>query len=169
MTVPDPRVPQRPVESGPLHQAGPAPRSAPGSPGDHSREAPAVTALRRRGYASDFLVEGDALRIAGTDRRLRPEDVRIVDYYRFEGASDPDDMSIIYALEAGDGTRGILTDAFGSYADPAVGAVLDRMPMARRQGRRRWPRVIIPMVLSAGGLYGLMVLARRFRLLDRRS
>ena len=55
----------------------------------------------------------------------------IRDYYRFEGTSDPDDMSIVYALEGSDGTRGILVDAFGTYADPAVGAVLDRMRIAR--------------------------------------
>lgn len=49
---------------------------------------------------------------------------------RFEGTSDPDDMSVIYALEARDGMRGTLTDACGSYADPAVGAVVDRMGVA---------------------------------------
>jgi len=134
MTSPDPRVPKRPVEIGPLHEAGTGPPTVHGSPVDHSREVPAMAALRRRGFTADFLVEGDTLRVAGTSRRLRPEEVRIVDYYRFEGASDPDDMSVIYTLEARDGTRGTMTDAFGPYADPAIGAVLDRMEDS--QGRR---------------------------------
>ncbi len=89
--------------------------------------------------------------------------MRIVDYYRFEGASDPDDMSIIYALEARGGTRGILTDAFGSYADPAIGAVLDRMRVARGRGHRRWHRVVIPLALGTAAAVGLTVLARRLR------
>jgi hypothetical protein len=163
MTAPDPHAPTRPVEAGPLHEAGTAPHSAPGSPVDHSREAPAVAALRRRGFTSDFLVQGDTLRVAGTDRHLRPEDVRIVDYYRFEGTSDPDDMSVIYALEARDGTRGTLTDAFGSYADPAIGAVLDRMGIEPRQGRLRWRHVMIPVALGGAAAYGLVMLARRLR------
>jgi hypothetical protein len=134
---------------------------AQGSPVDHSREAPAMSALRRRGFTTDFLVEGDTLRVAGTRRRLRPEDVRIVDHYRFEGTSDPDDMSVIYALEARDGTRGTLTDAFGTYADPSVGAVLDRMGLARTEGGLRWHRVVIRLAFGAVALSGLAVLARR--------
>src|SRR5262245_9921422 len=163
MTAPDPHTPKRPVEAGPLHEAGTAAHQAPGSPVDHSREAPAVAALRRRGFTRDFVVQSDTLRVAGTDRCLRPEDVRIVDYYRFEGTSDPDDMSVIYALEARDGTRGTLTDAFGSYADPAIGAVLDRMDMARGQHRLRVGRILVTMALGGAAAYGLIVLARRLR------
>jgi hypothetical protein len=36
-------------------------------------------------------------------------------------------MSVIYAVEMADGTRGMLIDAFGTYADPARPAILDRM------------------------------------------
>ena len=94
---------------------------------------------------------------------LGGQDVRIVDHYRFEGTSDPDDMSVIYALEARDGTRGTLTDAFGTYADPSVGAVLDRMGRARTAGGLRWHRVVIRLALGAVALSGLAVLARRLR------
>jgi hypothetical protein len=162
MSSPDPRA-ERQVEMGPVDEAGTRPPTAPGSPVDHSREAPAMASLRRRGFTAELVVEGDSLRVAGTDRRFRPEDVRIVDHYRFEGASDPDDMSIIYALEARDGTRGTLTDAYGAYADPAVGAVLDRIPMARPRDGRRWGRVGIRLAIGAVALSGLAMLARRLR------
>ena len=36
-------------------------------------------------------------------------------------------MSVIYAVETRDGTRGTLIDAYGSYADPAVGDIVARM------------------------------------------
>jgi hypothetical protein len=67
---------------------------------------PAIAALERRGFIADFVPDGDRVRIAGTQRRLGPDDVRLRDYYRFEGTSDPDSMSVIYAVEARDGTRG---------------------------------------------------------------
>lgn len=96
-----------------------------------TREAAAIEALRRRGFTATFRAEDRGLRVAGTDRVWSPEEVAIREYYRFEGASDPDDMAVVYALESDDGTRGVLVDAFGAYADPAVGAVLDRMRIVR--------------------------------------
>lgn len=105
-------------------------------------------------------MERESLRIAGSDRRVRPEDVRIRDYYRFEGISDPDDMSVIYALEARDGTRGTLTDAYGSDADPAIGAAVDRMRVAPFARRWRW-RAIVPAAIGALTIAGAVVLARR--------
>jgi hypothetical protein len=162
MRSPDPRA-ERPVEIGPLHEATTEPSTAQGPPVAHSREAPAMASLRRRGFTAEFVVEGDRLRVAGTNRRLRPEDVWIVDHYRFEGASDPDDMSVIYALQARDGTRGTLSDAFGAYADPAVGAILDRLAVARPRRGRRWPRVAIGLAVGAVALSGLAVVARRLR------
>jgi len=46
--------------------------------------------------------------------------------HRFIGAgvSDPDDMSILCAIETRSGVRGTLVDAFGVYSDPLVGAFL---------------------------------------------
>ena len=50
-------------------------------------------------------------------RTFRAEDLTIVDRYRFEGVSDPDDSSIVYAIESDDGTRWIIADAFGVNAN----------------------------------------------------
>src|SRR5262245_20222229 len=109
-----------------------------GPAADHAREAAAISALRRDGFTDDFAASSGELQLAGTDRRFRPEDCRILNYFRFEGTSDPGDMSIVYALETRDGTRGILVDAFGTYADPEVGAVVSRMKVERPipSGRR---------------------------------
>jgi hypothetical protein len=38
-------------------------------------------------------------------------------------------MSIVYAIESRDGTRGTLVDAFGVYSSPAVTHVLERVPI----------------------------------------
>ena len=39
-----------------------------------------------------------------------------MEVYRFEGMSDPDDNAVVYALEAADGTKGVIVDAYGTYA-----------------------------------------------------
>ena len=38
-------------------------------------------------------------------------------------------MSIVYAIESRDGTRGTLVDAFGVYSNPAVTRVLEHVPI----------------------------------------
>jgi hypothetical protein len=86
-----------------------------------------VEQLARRGYTASFEPSAEGLRVAGRDRAYPVEELSIRESYRFEGASDPDDMSVVYAIEAADGTRGVLVDAFGAYADPAVGRVLRDM------------------------------------------
>jgi hypothetical protein len=140
---------RREVEIGPLYESGNRPPDNGGFPVDHSREAVALTALQRRGFADELVVRHGRVWVAGTRRTFRPADLIIRDYYRFEGASDPDDMSVIYAIEARDGTRGTLTDAFGAYADPAVGAVVDRIPVTPFAARGRWRRALVPVALGA--------------------
>ncbi len=86
--------------------------------------AGAVDELIRRGFPENLQVAGGSLRVVRTGERLRPEDLVIRAYYRFEGVSDPDDLAIVYAIESTSGPRGVLVDAFGVYADPALSAVL---------------------------------------------
>jgi hypothetical protein len=149
------------AELGPLHEAAAKVPDGRAFPVDHSRETPALGALARRGYTAEFLVREGSLRVANSDRCFQPDDVRIRDYYRFEGTSDPDDMSVIYALEARDGTRGTLTDAFGAYADPAVSAVIDQIPVVPFPRARRWPRVVLGGAVGALAVVTALVLARR--------
>ncbi|HYB42610.1 MAG TPA: hypothetical protein VEL75_12605 [Candidatus Methylomirabilis sp.] len=53
----------------------------------------------------------------------------IREFHRFEGISDPDDMAIVYAVESRSGVKGTLADAFGVYADPAIGRVVEAIPI----------------------------------------
>jgi hypothetical protein len=76
--------------------------------------------LVREGYEEDFKVTKNELCGVHGKKSYQPEEVRIVDFFRFEGASDPADNSILYAIETDDGTKGTLTDAYGAYADVNV-------------------------------------------------
>ena len=72
------------------------------------------------GYTDDFKATDEGLISLRTDKLYSPQEVMIKNYYRFEGASDPDDMSILYAIETNDGVKGTLVDAYGPYASPEV-------------------------------------------------
>ncbi len=76
------------------------------------------------GFTDDFKALPEGLQSLRTDRIYQPGDVRIVNFYRFEGASNPDDMSILYAIEAKDGIKGTLVDAYGAYADTDVNSFI---------------------------------------------
>jgi len=83
--------------------------------------------LASRGFIEQFRATGDRLRAVGSGKLYAPADLRMIEFRRFEGVSDPDDMAIVYALETRGGLRGTLTDAFGVYAEPAVGAFMEQV------------------------------------------
>ncbi len=91
--------------------------------------ASAIDDLARSGFIEHFGVSGGALRSFDSGRSFSAGQVVIREYHRFEGVSDPDDMSIVYAIEGQGGVRGTLVDAFGVYSDPAVSAFLDGVPI----------------------------------------
>jgi hypothetical protein len=72
------------------------------------------------GYTEDFNAGERGLLSLQHERLYDPHHVKIVNFYRFEGASDPADNSILYVIETNDGVKGTLVDAYGPYADPKV-------------------------------------------------
>ena len=74
------------------------------------------------GYTQDFTVQDGRLATMDTlsQRTFSPEETTIVDYFRFEGESNPDDMAILYAIETADGTKGTISSAYGTYANQDV-------------------------------------------------
>jgi len=87
----------------------------------------ALTELARRGFTANFEYLDDAFTAVDLGRSFAAEDLTIVEHHRFEGASDPDDMSVVYAVESRDGVRGVVVDAFGVYADPKLGEFLHKV------------------------------------------
>ena len=87
------------------------------SPENYNNLLEAVNGLRSRGYNYDFNYENACLFCNKISEKFNAEDLKITEYYRFEGMSDPEDNSIIYAIESKDGHRGIIIDAYGTYSD----------------------------------------------------
>ena len=87
--------------------------------------------LTRRGFAEHFRVVDGWLRALDSGGMFRANQVSVPEYYRFEGVSDPDDMSILWAVETRSGVRGTLVDAFGVYSDPLVADFLKDVPVTK--------------------------------------
>jgi hypothetical protein len=87
----------------------------------------AIDEMRRRGFTAQFKVANERLRTVEGGPTFGADQVTILERRRFEGVSDPDDMAVLYGIETHTGLRGTLTDAFGTYADPEIGAFMRRV------------------------------------------
>ena len=72
------------------------------------------------GYTEDFIVTDNGLEALQHHQHYSPQQIQVVNFYRFEGESDPDDNAILYVIETEDGTKGTLVDAYGTYNDARV-------------------------------------------------
>lgn len=79
-----------------------------------------MESLRKYGFTENFMAKANGLHALDSKKVYKPEDVAIVNFYRFEGESDPADNSILYAIETNDGLKGQLSNAYGAYADQHV-------------------------------------------------
>ena len=79
------------------------------------------------GYKENFSVTDQGLKAQDSDKIYGPEEVKIVNFYRFEGYSDPADSALLFVIETKDGLKGLLTDAYGVYADGKTSEFVNRV------------------------------------------
>jgi hypothetical protein len=84
--------------------------------------------LKERGFSNDFQIKNDIIVSKDTNEKFSPKDLIIENVYRYEGDSNPDDSAVLYAITARSGTRGILIDSYGAYADPKISALISEIP-----------------------------------------
>ncbi len=78
----------------------------------------AVNDLQRRGYTDDLTAGGHCLVCDARGLSLDPDSFEIDEFHRFEGMSDPEDQSIVYAISSKDhAVKGILVNAYGPDAN----------------------------------------------------
>jgi hypothetical protein len=93
----------------------------------------AVEGLQERGYDSDFQLAGESMKCLTNNKMYHSEDMVIVEYHRFEGISNPDDMSIIFAVECNDGTKGTIVSSYGVYGDVSLLDFIDKVKIKEQQ------------------------------------
>lgn len=84
----------------------------------------ALIDLNKRGYAYSFNIEEKGARCIETGELFEPENITIDEYHRFEGESNPDDMSVVYAVRTNNGLKGTFIDAYGTYSNPHIARFL---------------------------------------------
>lgn len=87
----------------------------------------AIESVKKDGYTINFMANEEGLLNLDTNQIYKPTDVKISNFYRFEGESDPGDNSILYAIETNQGDKGILTDSYGPYSDTNVTAFINEV------------------------------------------
>lgn len=78
-----------------------------------------MNALRNEGYTKDFNLPQDIVEYRDKKHEeVSANSFKVDKYYRFEGASNPSDSAILYAISSTDTTeKGLLVNAYGIYSD----------------------------------------------------
>jgi hypothetical protein len=95
--------------------------------------------LEAEGYTDQYKVEKGKLHDLTNDKKYKPRDVKAVNFFRFEGITNPEDMSILYAIETSDGRRGTLVDAYGLYADDDTSTFMQEVEIFKKTVSRSQP------------------------------
>ena len=75
----------------------------------------AINGLKERGFSVDFNLLENCL--VCDNEKFNVNDFDIVEFYRFEGDSNPSDESIVYGIESVKGVKGILVSGYGISAE----------------------------------------------------
>ncbi|QQR86147.1 MAG: phosphoribosylpyrophosphate synthetase [Flavobacteriales bacterium] len=86
-------------------------------PPAYSTLSEAVNDFQRRGYTDDLMLAGHCVVCEPRGINLDPAEFEIDEFHRFEGNSDPEDQSVLYAISSKSrDIKGILVNAYGPDA-----------------------------------------------------
>ncbi len=87
-----------------------------------------INGLKKEGYTLDFNVSQKCLVCNEINEQLSPEEFKIDKVYRFEGASNPDDQSILYAISSLKfNVKGVLVNGYGISADVETDELIEKL------------------------------------------
>jgi quercetin dioxygenase-like cupin family protein len=87
-----------------------------------------INGLAQSGYTLDFNINQECLVCHQKNISLSPEEFQVDKVYRFEGASNPDDESIVYAISSAKfGVKGILVNGYGISAEEGSSKLVERL------------------------------------------
>ena len=92
-----------------------------------------INHLQKEGYTIDFNLHENGTEDHGNLLLSHPEDFIIDKHYRFEGASDPEDEAVVYAISsAKHHLKGVLVNGYGissdSVTDKMISSLTERHP-----------------------------------------
>jgi len=93
----------------------------------------ALKGLETRGFTTNFEFLNNTFCAVDSGKTFKAEELSILEHHRFEGVSDPDDESILYAIETSNGILGTIADAYGVYSNPELEAFMEKVKMCEKQ------------------------------------
>lgn len=92
----------------------------------------AMNWLKKEGYTIDFNLEENCIICDNSNINLEPSDFKIDKIFRFEGATNPADEEIVYAISSNDGKyKGVLLNAYGVYADKLSDEMINKLSIKK--------------------------------------
>lgn len=92
----------------------------------------AMTHLKQRGYVNDFNLHPEWIECAPLSLKFEPQHFHVDEVHRFEGMTNPDDSSVLFAISSSDGVKGLLVDAYGMYADSLSPLMIEKLTIDKR-------------------------------------
>lgn len=90
-----------------------------------------ISAYSKKGYSTNFHFEKGKLTSGDTQKTFQPEDIYIVAEHRFEGMSNPSDLSILYVVETQNGEKGSFLMAYGPNGDIEEAEFFKQIPKSQ--------------------------------------
>lgn len=76
--------------------------------------------LKEKGFTKNFTVEDNRLVNKTENKSYKAKEVQLLYEYRTEGKSNPDDLSILFAVKCNDGAKGTLVSSYGPGGDTSA-------------------------------------------------
>lgn len=84
------------------------------------------------GYTENFKLTESGLESSTRQYNYKPEEIKVVNFFRFEGESDPGNNAIIYIIETTDGIKGTLVDSYGVNNDSRLSNFLQDVDLKKK-------------------------------------
>jgi len=91
-------------------------------------ERETIDKYQAEGYAASYKVSDNSLMDLETKIKYTPQDVTIVAEHRFEGMSNPSDMSILYVLETSNGSKGTVLANYSPSSNLETAEFFKKIP-----------------------------------------
>ena len=81
-----------------------------------------------KGFVSNFYFQDNQFRNTETKVAFKPEDIFVVAEHRYDGMSNPDDMSILYVIQTKNGDQATFLMGYGPNSDLDLAAFFKKIP-----------------------------------------
>lgn len=89
-----------------------------------------INGLAKLGYSHDFNIHEECIVCRQTNVTLSSDDFQIDKIYRFEGTSDPDYQSILYAISSEKfAVKGLLVNGYGISSDDVTSTLIEKLQL----------------------------------------